>query len=228
MSPIRSLLSTKRWKDVKHLRSDIALPILFDLYWRTIEEREHETSRRIAYDEFLMSQQVRLPSDLAPVVDKFARAQLIYFLSLVCVPQVMDVSFDAFSSSRAIEEERIRICGLLTELDPPGSSVYAEELKNRTTSLNIQDGLRDIDRSRVHVNFEAVVRWAEKELEEGFLRYKDLMKAGVGFGSADEFDENIRKAAAGDNSSVEQYIQYPEHEGDSLLIDLLKQSRRKI
>lgn len=220
--PLRAILAGKRWKDVKHLRSEIVLPIIFDIYCLTIDAPEHETNRRIAYDEFLKANRCQRPSELVTVVDKFEKNQLVYFLWSVCVPDVMDVSFDVFTTSREIQEERIRICSLLTELDPVHRADYAEEITIMTKYLTIQDGLRDVDRSRVHVNTEAVARWAEKEITESFLRYKELLKAKVGFGSPDDFDMAMRKAAEGDKSSAEKLIRYPVQEGDSLLIEMFE------
>jgi hypothetical protein len=134
----------------------------------------------------------------------------------------MDVSFDAYKTSRAIEEERMRICSFLVEIDPEHSSTYTEEVKDLAKYLKIQDGLRDVDRSRVYVNTEAVARWAERETRENFFRYKELLRAGVGFGSPEEFDLTMRKIAEGDRSTKESFLNYPEQEGDSLLIDMFE------
>lgn len=220
--PLKSILSGKRWRDLKHLAPEIALPIVLDIYWRTVDESEHDTNRRFAYDEFLRAHSCRRPSELRTIADRFAHNELVYFLYGVCQPQVMDVSFDAFSTSRAIEEERIQICALLSELDPDSSALYNDELKERTKLLSIQEGLRDFDQSRVHVNTEAVARWAEKETKEGFYRYKDLLAAGIGFGSPQDFDEAMRKLIEGDKSAAKKYLRYPEQEGDSLLIELFE------
>ena len=217
--PLRSMLKGKKWKELRHLAADIALPVILDLYWRTIDESEHETTRRNAYAEFLRAHECRRPSELMRIADRFERSQLVYFLSTVCVPHVMDVSFDVFTTSRQLMEERIKICSLLSELDPAHSSQYNDEIKDITANLAIQDGLRDIDRSRVHVNVEAVERWAEKQLEESFKRYKDLLRAGVGFGSPEDFNRTMRKLVESDATTVKQFIEYPEQEGDSLLID---------
>lgn len=139
----------------------------------------------------------------------------------------MAVSFDAFTTSRDTLEERIKICSLLADLDPENGSAYAEELKNITTQLTIQDGLRDVDRSRVHVDTEAVTRWAERHLTEDFLRYRDLLKAHIGFGSLEEFQTAMRRLGEGDRSSVEQFLHYPEQEGDDLLIDTFEEIKRE-
>ncbi len=217
--PLRSLLGGKRWRDLRHLAADIALPILLDVYWHTVDEAEHETTRRIAYDEFLKAHGCTKPSELRSKSDQFERRELIYFLDNVCLPEVMDVSFDVFPSSRAIRDERINICALLAELDAERADQYTDEIRLITKYQTIQDGLRDVDSSRVHVDTEAVLRWAERQLRESFDRYKDLLKSNVGFGSDSAFENDIR-ALAEEMARHHQEMQYPEREGDSLLIEM--------
>jgi len=74
--PLRAVLERKRWRDLKHLAGNIALPIILDFYWRTIDETEHETNRRIAYDEFVKSRGVKRPSELNLAEDVTPRSQL--------------------------------------------------------------------------------------------------------------------------------------------------------
>ena len=190
--PLRPILQGTRWRQVRHLRDRIEIPIIFDLYWRTIEESEHETNRRIAYDEFLMAHNCRRPSELKPSIHKFEPDALRYFLRYVCVQEVMDVSFDVYESSREIEEERIAVCQWLSEIDPDKRVEYSEEIVSLTKLINIQDGLRDVDSSRIYVDVEAIERWAEKEMSESFDRYRLLVEAGVGFGSPSEMEAALK------------------------------------
>jgi hypothetical protein len=221
--PLRALLTGERWRNLRHLRSEISLPIVFDLYWRTVDDSEHETNRRIAYDEFLKAHDCRRPSDLRKIASEFPQSLLIYFLSQICVRNVMDVSFDVFATSREIEEERIRICSWLGEIDQANSSIYGDEIKDITKYLSIQDGLRDVDASRVYVNSEAIVRWAEKELQENFWRYKSLLRAGIGFGSPEEFERAVRSLIENADTTVaEEFAQYPDNEADNLLIEIFE------
>jgi hypothetical protein len=121
----------------------------------------------------------------------------------------MDVSFDVFSSSRAILDERINICALLSVLDPEYSDGYSDELQAITKYQAIQDGLRDVDSSRVHVNLEAVARWAEKQFKESFDRYKDLLRSRIGFGSSEDFEKAIQTFSTEAISQGEE-LRYPE------------------
>ena len=220
--PLKGVLDGLRWKQVRHLRDCIDLPIIFDLYCRTVDEMQHETNRRIAYDEFLLANDCRHPTDLQRISKKFDRDKLIYFLSNVCVQEVMDVSFDVFKNSREIEEGRIAVCQWLTELCPESNDEYSEEIVALTKYINIQDGLRDVDSSRVYVDVDAIGRWAEKELREPFARYKAFVQAGIGFGTPEDFEAALKEFAVGVKHALDDYLFYPNNEGDSLLWDMIE------
>ena len=220
--PLRSLLQGIRWRQVRHLRERIEVPIVFDLFWRTVDENEHETNRRIAYDEFLMAHNCRRPTDLKAIADRFDLEALRYFLRNVCVHEVMDVSFDVYTSSREIEEERISVCQWLAELDPERQMDYSEEIVMLTKLINIQDGLRDVDSSRIYVDLEAFGRWAEKEVAESFLRYRLLVDAGIGFGSPSDIEAAINEFVGGDHGTVDDLLVYPNNEADTLLLDMVE------
>jgi len=218
--PIRTLLGGKRWRDLRHLARDLALPILLDMFWRYVNESEHETTRRIAYDEFLRAHKFRKPSDIEPEAHSFDRAKLVYFLRYLCVPEVMDVSFDIFANSLEIIEERMNVCTLLSRIDSEFRDEYSAEFGAWAKYRAIQAGLRDIDRSRVHVNTDAIARWAEKELQEQFQRYQDLVKA------------NVRPAETSPQPSVSpapkdaaDHVSYPDNEASAVfghIIDSIK------
>ena len=220
--PLRTLLHGRRWRDLRHLAKELALPILLDLYCNNIDEVEHETTRRNAYDEFLRSHGCRRPSELGTIAESFDTKELIYFLGRVCVPEVMDVAFDVFPGSRELEEERINICSLLSEIDPENSSVYRDELAMLTKYRAIQDGLRAVDQSRVHVNADAIARWADKELYESFARYKTLLRSKVGVGSSEEFEKTARAILDSSSQPEATCLTYPDQEGDSLLLQMLE------
>ncbi|MCY4557663.1 MAG: hypothetical protein OXF79_15020 [Chloroflexi bacterium] len=219
--PLRPILHGVRWRQVRYLRERIEVPIVFDLYWRTIDENEHETNRRIAYDEFLAAHDCRRPTDLRPIADRFQLEALRYFLRNVCVQEVMDVSFDVYESSREIEEERIAVCQWLSELDPNGRTDYAEEIVMLTKLINVQDGLRDVDNSRIYVDSEAIERWARKEVSESFTRYRLLVEAGVGFGSPSDIEAALKEFLGGDERAVDDFLVYPDNEADALLLEMV-------
>jgi hypothetical protein len=179
-----------------------------------VNENEHETTRRNAYDEFLLAHGCRKPSELVNIADKFDRMELVYFLRYLCVPEVMDVSYDVYESSMELLDERINVCAMLVDLDPDRRDEYAEEIRALTKYKAIQDGLQNIDRSRVHVNADAIGRWAGRELAEDFNRYKNLQEANVDLPGAAAPQRTAGKTAAGVELDV---VAYPDKEASALL-----------
>lgn len=220
--PLSDIIPTDRWKDIKHLRGDIALPIAVDLAMRTIADTKYVTLRRIAYDEFLLAHHCDRPSYFAHQILQFPLKQTIYFLDRICVSDVMDVSFRTFKNSRDLQNERINVCALLSQIDPKNSGSYSEEIKQITRIINLQEGLRDVDKSRVHINTDAIQRWAESELRESFQRYKILAKLNASYAPQSDLEKAMREAIEGDRHALESYLQYPTHEGDSLLLEIFE------
>lgn len=220
--PLSDLLPDDRWRYLKHLRHDIALPVMLDLAMRTSGDSRHATNRRIAYDEFLRAHGHARPSELARNVTGFPLRELIYFLQMICIPEIMDVSFQTFKTSRDLENERIDVCALLSQIDPNNSGVYSEEIKEITKVINLREGLRDVDKSRVHVNLEALISWAQSELKENFQRYKVLAGIHPNQSEPDEIESAMREAAAGQRHALDKYIYYPSGEGDALLLEIFE------
>jgi hypothetical protein len=221
--PLRQVFKGLEWRDLVPLQQEIHLPIALEAYVRSGAKAEFETLLRFAYDEFVKSKGVTRPSELR-VLD-YPTPLLAYFLARVCVPHVMDISYKTFKSSREVEEERKAICSLLSQLDPSNASQYSTEIVNITKALAIQDGLRDIDLSRVHVNTDAIHRWGEIELVESFERYKALQS--LSDEDQEESDRLFNAILAGrvekDSDELQNYLKYPEDEAGAQLIEIVNQ-----
>ncbi len=168
--PIRQIVGEKSWPELSSLSADISLPIVVDLYWRDQQNSDAATLRRFAFEEYMASTGIRLPSELDP---KDRIREHIYFLRNVCVPQVMDM-YSEFETSRALSEERRNICAVLRVLDAEHSSDYDVEIFEITSQHEVEDGLQLVNMSRVHADTDAISEWAVSELTEDFQRYIDL------------------------------------------------------
>lgn len=219
--PLQAVLGGLRWVDLAPYKNDISLVIALDLYVRTVSGDEHIKNRRHAFEEFRVSTNNGFPSDLD--ISRFPLDQIVYFLWRVCIPSIMDVSYKLFpSSSRALDEERVKICALLSRIDPENTTRYNEEIKDITTRKKIQDGLRDVDRSRIYVNADAIKRWAEKELRETFEKCKSQLVANYNPDAAREFNTALISLLEGKDVAVDNYLSYPNDEGAELLVDIVQ------
>ena len=223
--PIRELVDEARLARFS-VADKLSLAILLDVDLRRHDDADVFQPLQFAYEDFVQSRNALRPSELKPSSET-ERAKLIYFLRHVAVPAVMDVSFWLFKRSRDTLTERIAVCSLLAELDPDQEHIYRDEIKDITKILNVEDGLEDVDRSRVFVNLPKLERWAEAELLESFERYKALMRAGGGAEDAGEFDKILKDIAGGKPLPSERFANYPKDEAGELLLDIFNTFTQK-
>lgn len=170
----KTLASIERNKDAG-ISKNIAVPVLYDIYTRSIGG-ERDVRRSLAYEEFLNGQGFARPSHIRSQVECFDLERLKYFLRYVCVVSVMDTSIE-FDSSEDIENERIAICQMLTELDPENAAFYSEEIKGITQRLMINRGMREIERGKIHVDIEGIKASVELEGKDIFARFRSFQNS---------------------------------------------------
>lgn len=215
---IREALDGVTWDSVAGFSGGLELPIALDLLLRESGESKTATLRWYAFDEFLKHNSLKSPSDIGALYGRFDRPMLIYFLRFVCIQSVMDLSRVMRLTSRSLSEERRKICMLLCDLDPENEEQYAREIAEIDQRLIIEEGLKQVDSSRLHVDTEAIAKWANREQRESYARYRDLLRAGIGV--AEDIvilSESIAKAK---NEFSPTVFEIPENEADDLLIQL--------
>lgn len=218
--PLGEMMPSQRWSDISDSRAQIALSIFLSLLEKQSPGEASEKLLRVAFREFLRSANVSLPSELAGCASTYGTDNVRVILTDVALSNALD-SVDALRKTRALEEERIAIYQALIDLDPANAGTYTNEIKQLTKLLNLADGLNDIDSSRIHVEYEPLYRLAEEQYGETFRRYVELRRASVGVGSAEEFDRALSDFVRGGSTTFEQLLDYPEQEGDVLLIEIV-------
>lgn len=214
--PVKSVVPTLRWGDLKPIARELAVCIVLDLSWRSSGDDKVATLRRFAFNAFLKQNGIHRPSDLRGREDQFSRAELLYFLKNVCVASVMDMS-SYFASSTDVEDEVLAIQVWLMTLDPARADEYQAkvfELNNRKVIL---EGLKLVDSSRLYVDVEAIEDWSKRDFGEDFSRYVNLVEAGIGV--AADYDDMLRVVQAADHT---QTFELPENEADAILVDLTR------
>jgi hypothetical protein len=217
--PIREALQHLEFSDYRALGARLTPLIALDLLWKETDDDRTASMLRFATSQFLRtnSKTAQRPSEFAETATEFALHQLIYFLRYVCVQSVIDVS-RVLKSSREVQEERQAICGVLNTLDPINSGEYEAEIFSITHRLKIAEGLRIVDRNRIHVDTDAITRWAKRTIVEEFARYRDLLLANIGL--SDNFDD-VLKEAISLGKFPKQVFFTPESEADAVLLNLL-------
>lgn len=205
------------------LAAKLSTTILLDLFSRHVSDR-FDNIRAYAYEDFLLANGMERPSETAEKLDQFDREMLIYYLRWICIPEIMQVS-TVFGGSRDLEEERLAVCAILTDLDKQNVELYEVEIREITRGQIIQAGVRHVDQSRIYVDLTAIRRWAEKNLKERFSRYSALLGAGIDAG-ASGFEEQLNKFLAGE-PVPQNFLQLPKNEASELLVEILSQLLRE-
>ncbi len=212
------LFRNNNWRDLKELD-----PVVVGL----VAHREFEARGdsnvgficKMACRSFLLSgmrDSVHLDFDTATALRK---EQLIVFLRDVWVEQNLSLCHQ-FQSTSEVRTERMGVLQLLLSWESDRAQVYAEAIKDLTFDQTLQQGLERIDQTRIFVNESAITRWAEKELEQDYERWRKLTESSSGGRSVDEL---LRQYVLDPlNADVlTEFANGKPTAADALLIDLL-------
>ena len=173
MLPLLQAAYILKDKEVRRpMASLLATPILLDLYSRYIAD-DLDHIRAFAYDQFLIAQGFRRPHELATSLDRLDRTELVYFLRQLCVPANMERSL-ALESTRDVENERIAVCALLSEIDSINTASYESEISTIAKLQTVREAVRHTELSKIYVDINGLKRWAERELGETYSRFRLL------------------------------------------------------
>lgn len=205
-----------RWADLRQYSDEISVPIILHQIYKSSPSNGLATLRRTAVDSFLRSNHLDKPSSLSDHIERFGKANVIYFMRNLCEPSILDMC-KCLEDTKAVDEERLRVLGALLDLDPRNADVYESEILTLSSSLRIREGLKVVDGSRIHVDLEGISRWAHTELQENLSRYKSLVEAGVGI--AEDLDDVIKDFMV--QSSAKAYLDVPKSEADDIVVSML-------
>jgi len=174
--PLREIAQTLDQSTRATLIADLNLSVALHLL-HTNGVSEDESFHRYACEDYLLAYNCGKPSDLKAVdllKNSFLRAQFRYFLHSVCTEGNID-TFLALSTSRDVLEERVRILQWLTELDQQNAPLYATELREVLTRLQVRQRMREIEQTKIYLDTEAVRRRAVAEIEDHYTRFVALL-----------------------------------------------------
>ncbi len=215
--PLSAALDGHRWRNIAKYANQIDLSICLELYSRQIADENIEAMKRYAIEDYLASNGVAKPSDMEISSLAEPREKVVYFLRHVCVQRTMEL-LKELKGSHALDNERRQICSLLLHLDKENAFVYNDEIVSIIHRARIDEGLRLVDSSRVHVDVDMLIKQCANELRTDFERYLGLVGAGVGVAS--NFDHVLRGISK--PNIDEEWLKVPESEADDLLISLIR------
>lgn len=222
--PVEDVLSNLTWPQLRPASTQASLSIALSLVQEDGPEDQIRTYRRFAIEAFLCANNMELPSEFRTTNVEDVSPELVFFLSKVCSTTMLDM-LPSIDSSRQVLEERRSICGFLMTVDKRNAAQYEQEVLDISKELTVQDGLRTIDGSRVHVDIDALTDAVKADLAEGFSRYLSLIK-DQDETSIDSFAK-ILKDIARHEEHPKYLLAMPVSEADELLISMILRTRKR-
>lgn len=220
--PLKPLLENRGFRDLKQMEKELCLSIGFYFYISLERENSKDVSLKVAWKQFHKAHRVKTPSELLSIKERFETAELVFFLRNVCNQEIMELS-SAFSSPSDLDRERLKICIQLSKIDPDRTEDYDSEIIELTRRLSIEDGVQQVESSRVYVDVLGLQRWCHQNLNELFLRYMDYAGAGLQ-SSAEAIERTVRLILrkTGLEAEVLTFLDGYDVSADSLLAELIE------
>lgn len=221
--PIMNVIRTRGFKELKAMQHRASLPIAFFLYGYFARANDKDVSLKVSWKQFLKSHGVTTPSSIKGIPDGQKYAHVLFFLRNVCSQEVMEMGV-AFRSPQDLDKERLRICVQLSQLDTENSAVYEEEIIELNRRLSIEDGVKQVESSRVYVDVLGLERWCFTNLNETFLRYLDY--AGESLASSmQKFERDLQDIlkSRGNYREISDFLNNYDITADSLLADFIEE-----
>ncbi|MDP9877252.1 hypothetical protein J2W25_000886 [Variovorax boronicumulans] len=140
---------------------------------------------KMACRAFLQSGLRQRVADDFESASEVRKMQLTTFLRDVWIEENLSMCHQ-FESTSQVRDERMAVIQLLLGWDEPRALEYSEAIRQITLSQTLQRGLERIDQTRVFVNESAISRWAEKELEADYDRWRRLSESSSGSRAVDD------------------------------------------
>lgn len=200
-----------KYKGIGDKSSLIDLPIFFAV------NSAEKISVKQAYEQFLTANNCRKPSELVLLKDRFPIGKLVLFLKTVCTQDIMQLS-KYIESTELANEERIKICQFLVEVDTDNVDVYNAEIVTTTQKNLISKVIGAINERKIYVNDESLRDLISKEERttsaakdtavalnrNSFDRYLNLIDFSVDR-EYKEFSANIK--ISDDGLVLDQFVQ---------------------
>lgn len=152
---VQELLNKIHSNKFRNVDKGINLPIFYTIVDADVVETH------IAFELFNNSCGVEKPSQLLSRIGEFNEKKFMFFLENTCSPKVLMHSTFIDNSKERLEE-RLSIANFIREKDQNNKNVVSE-IKSIQNILVIQQGLIDLDESKIYVNEQGII---ENELQD--------------------------------------------------------------
>ncbi|WP_200979256.1 hypothetical protein [Echinicola sp. 20G] len=154
-------ISSNRFRNVSRL---INLPIFYTIV------NADDVEAHIAYELFNQSRGVEKPSEILDQFNEFDENKMLYFLEFCCSPKILMHSTFIENSKERLEE-RLVISNYLKSKNPNNKNIE-DEIKSIQNILVIQQGLIDLDESKIYVNEQGIIDEELQDFEAIYERFR--------------------------------------------------------
>ena len=155
-----SKINSNRFRTVS---KTIDLPIFYTI----VNADEVET--HIAFELFNKSFKIEKPSELLCIENNIEKSRLLYYFKNTCSPKILRHSTFILNSKERLEE-RLAIAYHIKKLSP--NNEIDSEIKSIENILVIQQGLIDLDESKIYVNEQGIIDSELQDYKAIFQRFK--------------------------------------------------------
>ncbi len=165
---VSELLNKIHSNKFRIVEKNINLPIFYTI----VDAGEVET--HLAFELFNTSHGVEKPSELLIRTNEFDEKKIMYFLEYTCSPKVLMHS-TSINNSKERLEERLSLANFIREKDQNNKNIISE-IKSIQNILVIQQGLIDLDESKIYVNEQGIIENELQEYEAIYERFEIISR----------------------------------------------------
>lgn len=162
---LSNLIVRKKWKGIR--TSNINFPIFMFL------THEEIPPKYIAYDLFMRTQKVTLPSELVSS-ENIEIKKVIFFLKNVAIQKIISLKAIVFKNSVSVLRERIAICQILSKIDIDSIDEYNKEISEITQRITVQQRIKEVDESKIYIDESGIFDTELNEVQKSFNRFKNI------------------------------------------------------
>ncbi len=152
---VRELLNKIHSNKFRNVEKGINLPLFYTIVDGDVVETQ------LAFELFNNYLGVEKPTQLLKRIGEFDEIKFLYFIEHTCSPKILMHS-TSFENSKQRLEERLSLANFIREKIPNNKNIVSE-IKSIQNILVIQQGLIDLDESKIYVNELGII---ENELQD--------------------------------------------------------------
>jgi len=170
-------------------------------------------------DNILDAADVSTPSEYLEKFKVLSPIELVFFRD-ISVPRVLEETA-IFPNLSKIEEERIRLCSVLSTIDPDHEESYAHEIRTLTRATQVANLMSAIESGKIFVDELGLQSTLDPVLRGMFARLLRASAAPTLAARSDRIIQQLKDLLGESAGPVLSNVRQPASEVDTILLDIL-------